>query len=91
MRNCKSTAFYPASAPVPEGIRTECVLLRPLRATDGAHNYAAVMASAEQLHRWSQITWPADDFTVAQNLADLQGHECEHIERQAFSSLQIEL
>lgn len=43
------------------------------------------MSSAEMLRRWSQSDWPADEFTLAQNLADLQRHEREHIERKAFT------
>ena len=77
--------FYPASAPVPEEKRTNRLLLRPLRATDVELDYDAVMSSAEQLRRWSQSGWPADDFTLAQNLDDLQRHEHEHRERVAFT------
>ena len=77
--------FYPASAPVPEEMRTNRLLLRPLRATDAALDYEAVMSSAEQLRHWSQRGWPADDFTLAQNLGGLQGHEREHYAREAFT------
>jgi RimJ/RimL family protein N-acetyltransferase len=77
--------FYPASAVVPEEQRTDRLLLRPLRATDVELDYDAVISSAEQLRRWSQSDWPADDFTLAQNLDDLQRHEREHIERKAFT------
>jgi RimJ/RimL family protein N-acetyltransferase len=77
--------FYPASAPVPEEKRTNRLLLRPLRATDAELDYDAVMSSAEQLRRWSQSGWPADDFTLAENRADLQRHEREHHERKAFT------
>lgn len=77
--------FYPASASVPEEKRTTRLLLRPLRATDDELDYDAVMSSAEQLRRWSQNDWPTDDFTLAQNRADLQRHEHEHGERKAFT------
>jgi len=77
--------FYPANALVPEEKRTDRLFLRPLRATDVELDYDAVMSSAQQLRRWSQTDWPADDFTLAQNLADLQRHEREHIERKAFT------
>ena len=59
------TAFYPANAPVPDERRTDRLLLRPLRATDAALDYDAVMASPAELRAWSQSTWPADDFTLA--------------------------
>lgn len=77
--------FYPASVPVPQENRTSRLRLRPLRATDVELDYKAVMSSAEMLHRWSQSDWPTDDFTLAQNLADLQRHKREHIERKAFT------
>ncbi len=77
--------FYPASAPVPQEKRTSRVYLRPLRATDVELDYEAVMSSAEMLRHWGQGHWPADDFTLAENLADLQQHEQEHVERKAFT------
>jgi hypothetical protein len=77
--------FYTPNAAVPEEKRTDRLLVRPLRATDVELDYDAVMSSAKQLRRWSQSDWPADDFTLAQNLADLQRHEREHIERKAFT------
>jgi len=77
--------FYPASVVVPQEKRTSRLCLRPLRATDVELDYEAVMSSAEMLRRWSQSDWPADDFTLAENLADLQRHEGEHTERKAFT------
>src|SRR5436190_10655528 len=77
--------FYPASAPVPEEKRTDRLLLRPLRATDVELDYDAVMSSAEQLRRWSHSGWPADDFTLEQNRDDLEQHEREHRQREAFT------
>ena len=79
------TGFYPTGVAAPQEKRTGCLYLRPLRATDVELDYEAVMSSAEMLRRWSQSDWPADDFTLAQNLADLQRHEREHIERKAFT------
>jgi hypothetical protein len=77
--------WYPADATVPEETRTERVWLRPLRASDVALDYEAVMGSAEQLRPWSQTSWPAEDFTLEENLSDLQRHEREHLERVAFT------
>ena len=75
--------FYPANTPPPEEKRTQRLYLRPLRETDNALDYDAVMSSAEQLRRWSQSDWPADDFTSEQNRADLERHEREHRDRDA--------
>lgn len=77
--------FYPASAAVPAEKRTDRVLLQPLRAAHVELDYDAVMSSAAELRRWSQTDWPADDFTLAENLADLVRHEREHGERVAFT------
>jgi RimJ/RimL family protein N-acetyltransferase len=78
-------AFYPSDKVVPQEKRTSRLTLRPLRATDVEPDYDAVMSSAEMLRRWSQSDWPADGFTLAENLADLQRHELEHDERTAFT------
>ena len=72
-------------APVPDGTRTPRLWLRPLRATDVDLDYDAVMSSRERLRRWSQSDWPAEGFTHAENLADLERHEREHLERVAYT------
>jgi len=77
--------FYPAGVPVPAEKRTDRLLLRPLRAADAELDYEAVIASAEQLRRWSQSGWPAGDFTRAQNRDGLLQHEREHHAREAFT------
>jgi hypothetical protein len=77
--------FHPAGAPVPDGTRSDRLLLRPLRATDVDADYDAVMSSRAMLRNWSQTTWPADDFTREENLRDLGRHEREHREGVAFT------
>jgi RimJ/RimL family protein N-acetyltransferase len=77
--------FYPSDRVVPHEMRTSRLTLRPLRTTDVELDYDAVMSSAEMLRRWCQGDWPAEGFTLAQNLADLQYHEREHNERKAFT------
>jgi hypothetical protein len=77
--------FYPDAASVPEETRTNRLLLRPLRVTDVELDYDAVMSSSQQLRCWSQSEWPTDDFTLAQNLDDLQRHEREHGDRTEFT------
>ncbi len=75
--------FRPGAAPA--DLRTERFLLRPLLAADVAADYDAVMSSRAELRRWSQSTWPAEDFTLAENLADLERHEREHRAGEAFT------
>jgi len=77
--------FYPKHASVPETLQTDRLLLRPLRETDAALDYDAVMSSADQLHWWSQSTWPSAVFTLEENRADLMRHEREHLDREAFT------
>jgi hypothetical protein len=50
--------FYPADAPVPERLRSEDFLLRPLGAADNALDYEAVMATQEMLRQRGNGEWP---------------------------------
>lgn len=77
--------FHPPDTPVPDGTRSDRLILRPLRATDVDADYDAVMSSRAMLRTWSQTTWPAEDFTRDENLRDLERHEREHVEGSAFT------
>jgi hypothetical protein len=77
--------LHPPDAAVPETIRTDRLALRPLRVLDVALDYDAVMSDPAALRSWSQTSWPADDFTLEENRADLARHEREHGERVAFT------
>ena len=77
--------FYPDDAPVPAGLRSDELVLRPLRATDVELDYEAVMATQEDLRRGSGGAWPRPDFTLEENLADLQGHEADFLARRGFT------
>lgn len=70
---------------IPDGLVTNEFLIRPLLETDVELDYAAVMESKEFLRQWEQSSWPADDFTLADNLKDLQRHEREHKRRESFT------
>lgn len=72
--------FYPSSADVPDEKRTSRLFLRPLRAADVELDYDAVMSSSEMVRCWSHSSWPAEDFTLSENLDDLKCHEHEHNE-----------
>ena len=78
-------SFYPENASVPAELRSAEFILRPLLATDVELDYDAVMSSKEMLWLAEEGGWPAEDFTLADNLEDLQRHEREHIERSAFT------
>ena len=70
---------------VPEGRATPEFLLRPLLTTDVDLDYAAVMESKVELRPWEQTGWPADDFTVAADLVDLQDLEERFREKRSFT------
>jgi len=78
-------SFYPVNAPVPDILRTNEMLIRPLRASDVMLDYDAVISSRAELWLRSGGTWPREGFTIEENLADLQQHEREHQERLAFT------
>lgn len=60
-------------------------VLRPITAADAALDHAAVMESGDYLRVWEQSTWPADEFTVEANRADLEKLERWHQHRDAFT------
>src|ERR1700676_5460049 len=77
--------FYPESACVPELLKTDEFLVRPLRATDVELDYDAVISSRAELWLRNGGEWPREGFTLEENLADLVRHEREHLERVAFT------
>ena len=77
--------FYPDDAPVPTALRSDEFLLRPLRAADVELDFEALMATQEVLRRGSGGAWPRPDFTLEENLADLQGHEEDFHTRRGFT------
>ncbi len=79
------TAFYPPDRSPPEGLLTAEFRLEPLHPRHAALDYEALMVSTGMLRAWSQSPWPADDFTLDENRADLQMHWDEHVAREAFT------
>lgn len=69
----------------PEGLRTDELLLRPIRASDAELDYEAVMESKEFLRRWEQSSWPKDDFTVEANREDMVKLERRHTDGESFT------
>ena len=78
-------AFYPEGEAVPTERRMNDLWLRVLRPDVVELDYAALMESRIRLRRWSDSSWPADDFTLEANLDDLVGHEREWEAREAFA------
>lgn len=50
-----------------------------------ALDYAALMGSKDFLRKWSQSDWPSDDFSLEENLKDLEWHYEEQINKIAFT------
>jgi hypothetical protein len=63
----------------------EDFFMEPLTEDHVEIDYAAVMESREYLRLWSGTTWPADGFTLEGNRQDLERHDREHRERDAFT------
>ena len=77
--------FYPSNAPVPEQLQTQEFLLRPIRASDSALDYDAVMASEELLRRRTGGKWPHIGFNAQANRADLEQRIVEFRDRRGFT------
>jgi RimJ/RimL family protein N-acetyltransferase len=77
--------FYPDDAPVPASLVTPEFMLEPLDASHVELDFDALMSSRPRLNLWSGNLWPRDDFTLAENLEDLEGHDTEQRAREAFT------
>ena len=63
----------------PPGFAGDGFVVRPLLPSDVELDYAAVMASREFLYHWEQDPpYPAEDFSLEDNLADLEQMAAEH-------------
>lgn len=61
------------------GFRSDGFVVRPLTPSDVVLDHDAVMASREFLYHWEQEPpYPPDDFSVADNLADLERMDAAH-------------
>ncbi len=77
--------FYPEPYPVPVELKTAQFTLRPLMPDHVDLDFAALMDSVQMLRLWSGSPWPSDEFTIEDNLADLEWHDREHQDRIAFT------
>jgi hypothetical protein len=77
--------FYPADAPIPDGLRADEFRLRPLGRADNLLDYDAVMATQETLRRRGDGGWPRPDFTLDENRIDLERHAADFQARLGFT------
>lgn len=72
-------------SPVPGFISNGEFIFEPLLPDHVALDYEAVMSSKVFLRKWSQSTWPTDNFTLDENLIDLNRHSKEHVTNLAYT------
>ena len=82
--------FVPADFEIPTGLETERFRLRMLTVHDVEKDYEAVMETRERLFAIDG-NWPHEGFTMEENLADLQRHQREFLERVAFAYTVVSL
>lgn len=74
-------SFQSQGIAAPAGFHGDGFVVRPLRADDNELDYAAVMETREFLYHWEQEPpYPAEDFSLAENLEDLVGMVDAHAE-----------
>jgi hypothetical protein len=74
-----------APSDIPGRLATDEFILRPIVASDVDLDYAAVMESKEYLRPWEQTGWPADDFTLEEDLKDVEMLEERYNAHHAFT------
>ena len=84
-RNMTQTEFIPADFEVPAVLETDHFRLRMLSVDDVEKDYEAVIESRDLLRRMRGGSWPRDGFTLEENLADLEMHQQEFLDRESFA------
>jgi hypothetical protein len=85
-----SEPFVPADFEVPAVLETGHFRLRMLSVDDLEKDYEAVIESRDLLHA-SGSTWPREGFTIEENLADLEWHQQEFLNRESFAYTVVSL
>lgn len=83
--------FVPEEFDVPAVIETEHFRLRILSVDDVEKDYEAVMESQQMLLKETNGRWPREGFTLEENLADLERHQQEFLNREAFAYTVVSL
>ena len=76
--------FVPDNFVIPQILETEHFRLRMLSVDDVEKDYEAVMETQARFHSMG-YAWPREGFTLAENLADLERHQREFLNREAFA------
>jgi hypothetical protein len=86
-----ASPFVPNSFDIPGGLETAHFRLRMLSIDDVELDYEAVIESRELLHSLFGGSWPREGFTLEENLADLEEHQREFLDRKAFAYTVVSL
>lgn len=86
----KENLFVPDSFDAPPLFETDRFRLRMLSVDDVEKDYEAVIESRDLLHSVGS-TWPREGFTIDENLADLERHQQEFLDRKAFAYTVVSL
>jgi len=72
---------------IPQQIKTDLFVIRPLEVTDAKADYEAVMESRDRIKNTfgPNHPWPPTDLTLEQNRIDLAWHQKEHQRRDSFT------
>jgi len=82
--------FVPENFAIPQVLETEYFRLRMLSTDDVEKDYEAVMETQERFHALG-YEWPREGFTLEENLADLEQHQQEFLDRKAFAYTVVSL
>ena len=77
--------FVSSDFEVPQMLETEKFRLRMLSVDDVEKDYEAVIESRQLLHSMFGGPWPREGFTLKENLDDLERHQREFLNREAFA------
>jgi hypothetical protein len=83
--------FVPDDFEIPALLETDHFRLRMLSVDDVEKDYEAVIESRELLHTMFGGPWPRPGFTLEENLADLERHQQEFLNRKAFAYTVVSL
>jgi len=82
--------FVPDNFDVPPLLETNQFRLRMLSVDDVEKDYEAVIESRHLLHSLGS-SWPREGFTLEENLADLERHQQEFLDCEAFAYTVVSL
>jgi len=87
----KKPLFVSSNFDIPPVLETERFRLRMLSVDDVEQDYEAVIESRELLHSMFGGSWPRERFTLTENLTDLEQHQQEFLNREAFAYTVVSL